>query len=111
MRAVIAAAVSGGLFAMHGLAVPAATARPTVAAHALSASVQPVMVATPMRCGMDHATCVAVLPSPQHPVPAGIALLPVAPVALPAPPVDFRVDGASRAPPDISLTRLCISRT
>jgi len=60
---------------------------------------------------MDHANCVAVLPSPQHPVSAGIAVLPVVAVAPNAPPVGFCVDSASRAPPDISLTRLCISRT
>ena len=134
--AVTAAALIGGLVAMHGLASPAATAMPR-AAHAQSASAQPMtglastsgpartsaaprtrtaaatprLDAVPMGCSVDHANCVAVLPSQEHHSSAAISVLPTVPLAAIAAPIGLCTYGESRAPPDISLTRLCISRT
>lgn len=120
---------------MHGIAIPAAptmntsarahdeSAKPmtALALHAMHARVQEAaptsavavtatIGAAPMGCGMDHQNCVAVLPF-QDQLSAGMATRPVALPHNPAPPVQLCTDRSCRAPPNICLTRLCISRT
>lgn len=65
----------------------------------------------PPGCGMDHANCVAVLRAEHHPEPVAVLSAISAPPDHPAPARDQLARCDSRAPPDVSLTRLCISRT
>lgn len=134
-RAILAAVVIGGIFAMHGLAVPVAptmlaaapahsasthampgTAPNRIAARGLQAGTASTvvamasLVAAPMGCGVDHGNCVAVLPSQQQ-LHAAITVLPTMSPPYLAGPAQLCIDHVSRAPPDISLTRLGISRT
>ncbi|MDP9092633.1 MAG: DUF6153 family protein [Actinomycetota bacterium] len=136
-RAVLAVVVIGGLFAMHGLAgtgavemghagaVPSQAMASEDMVHTLPADpdlgpssasmVLASLVRTtevPAGCGMDHTNCVAVLRAEHHTAPVAVL---TAIVAIPpdhaAPERDRLARCDSRAPPDISLTRLCISRT
>ncbi len=66
----------------------------------------------PAGCGMDHTNCVTVLRAQHHPEPVAVlSAIAALPPDHPAPERDQLARCDSRAPPDISLTRLCISRT
>jgi len=136
-RAALAVAVIGGLFAMHGLAgtgavemghsgeVSSQSMASEDMAHALpadpdpgkgSASMVPASLVrtteVPAGCGMDHTNCVTVLRAQHHPEPVAVlSAIAALPPDHPAPERDQLARCDSRAPPDISLTRLCISRT
>lgn len=127
----------GGLFAMHG---PASTSAVEVghagevSSHSMasegmaqalpadpypgegSASMMPASLMetaeVPVGCGMDHTNCVAVLRAEHHTAPAAVfSAITALPPDHAAPERDRSARCDSRAPPDISLTRLCISRT
>lgn len=127
----------GGLFAMHGLASTGAAgmshdglmSSPSTAskdmAHALpadpdpgegSASMVPASLVrtteVPAGCGMDHTNCVAVVRAEHQPAPVAVlSAIAALPPDHAAPERDRLARCDSRAPPDIALTRLCISRT
>lgn len=110
-----------GLFAMHGLPAGAAGAGPSTAmtqpetvsgGHHPSARVaSPQLRQMSNGCGMDHANCGAVFRADDGPSAPG-ARAPVVAVhdGAQADVVSHRVLGP-RGPPQVSLTRLCISRT
>jgi hypothetical protein len=135
-RAVLAVAVIGGLFAMHGLpamgsggmshAGPSSgqsmasndMAQVSLDGPKTGAEVSAVLPASLVRttevavgCGMDHTNCVAVLRAEQHLAPVMLGAVPASSPGHAAPMGNRLARCESRAPPDISLTRLCISRT
>jgi hypothetical protein len=132
-RLLVALAAFIGVLGMHGFSADHTLAGPTMTAiHSAQPTASPagmthedaVAISTERRasatavvsqsgCPMSHIDCLATLrsiPQGKHPIGAG---LPV-----PTGPAGFRLTTAStlmlivgRSPPDLCLTRLCISRT
>lgn len=132
----MAVAVIGGLFAMHGLPTTGVSgmshAGPLSSQSMASQDMAQVSLDEPRHgaepaavlptslvrttevaagCGMDHTNCVAVLRAQHHPEPVAVLSAIAAPPDHPTPERDQLARCDSRAPPEISLTRLCISRT
>jgi hypothetical protein len=125
LRAVLIASVTIGLFAMHtlpGMAMSAsmvndqsmgvtASSQPSMTPTAPAARTSPSSAQPATGCSTDHAMCLAVLQSTST-----FTALPTIPatVLLTAPQPASRMSArllGSRAPPDVCLVRLCISRT
>jgi len=68
-------------------------------------------LAAPMGCGMDHAGCVAVLRHARHLAAGGVAFLVAIAPGLATPTTVWTPLRGPRAPPDVSLIELGISRT
>jgi hypothetical protein len=122
LRTVLAVSVALGLFAMHTLpGMAMSPSMPTDQPMVIAAASQPAMTlaaalsassAQPgTGCMADHAMCLAVLQSSsfstaQAEIPATVPL-----AAFKDSSLTHVVSVGARAPPDVCLARLCISRT
>lgn len=124
-RSILVVSVIMGLFAMHTLPVMGMTSaasenqpmRPMAASHSALPLTPAVMADNrsgaqpPKGCGADHATCLAVLPSSSSATALAVAPASILPDALAGASLVSVLSVGSRAPPDVCLVRLCISRT
>jgi hypothetical protein len=102
--------VSGRVLARHAQQAGSDAHRPLRLTHHEPQSADP-SIAAPMGCGMDHAGCLAVLRDAGHLVAESPVLTVVAAAGMPTPSLVSTPARGPRAPPDVSLIGLGISRT
>lgn len=109
-----------GLAAMHGLSLDHTIMSPKSPMHAMTAANggQPAVLADGacvtdgVQTMADHPQCLVTRPSdPPHPNPTAFVLTPAFQRDASATLATLSRTETGRAPPDVSLTRLCVSRT